>query len=136
MKFARTYSAPGDPYAGIEFEPRTSRIVNPDGKVVFEAKDVAIPPADPAALAEAISKLIEAAGGKMVSMYSTVAEGPGALVIFDVPDPASAPAISGVAVAGGGVHNVRLMRLLSQDEVIAVRQTAAKIRGAYKKPGQ
>jgi ribonucleoside-diphosphate reductase alpha chain len=43
MKFSRTYSAPGDPYAGIEFEPRTSRIVNPDGKVVFEAKDVAIP---------------------------------------------------------------------------------------------
>ncbi len=43
MKFARTYSAPGDPYAGIEFEPRTSRIVNPDGKLVFEAKDVAIP---------------------------------------------------------------------------------------------
>ncbi|MEA2719692.1 MAG: ribonucleoside-diphosphate reductase alpha chain, partial [Candidatus Eremiobacteraeota bacterium] len=43
MKFARTYSAPGDPYAGIDFEPRTSRIANPDGKVVFEAKDVAIP---------------------------------------------------------------------------------------------
>ena len=43
MKFARTYSAPGDPYAGIGFEPRTSRIVNPDGKVVFEAKDIAIP---------------------------------------------------------------------------------------------
>jgi ribonucleoside-diphosphate reductase alpha chain len=43
MKFARTYSAPGDPYAGISFEPRTSRIANPDGKVVFEAKDVAIP---------------------------------------------------------------------------------------------
>ncbi|MBV8582216.1 MAG: vitamin B12-dependent ribonucleotide reductase [Candidatus Eremiobacteraeota bacterium] len=43
MKFSRTYSAPGDAYAGIPFEPRTSRIVNPDGKVVFEAKDVAIP---------------------------------------------------------------------------------------------
>src|SRR6202022_3675399 len=43
MKFSRTYSAPGDPYAGIAFEPRTSRIVNPDGKVVFEAKDIAIP---------------------------------------------------------------------------------------------
>ncbi|GAC1658534.1 MAG: hypothetical protein NVS4B13_01680 [Candidatus Elarobacter sp.] len=43
MKFSRTYSAPGDPYAGIAFEPRTSRIANPDGKVVFEAKDVAIP---------------------------------------------------------------------------------------------
>jgi ribonucleoside-diphosphate reductase alpha chain len=43
MKFSRTYSAPGDPYAGTAFEPRTSRIVNPDGKVVFEAKDVAVP---------------------------------------------------------------------------------------------
>jgi ribonucleotide reductase alpha subunit len=45
MKFARTYSQPGDPYAGIPFEPRTSRIANPDGKVVFEAKDVQIPSA-------------------------------------------------------------------------------------------
>jgi len=43
MKFSRTYSAPGEPYAGIAFEPRTSRIVNPDGKVVFEANDVQIP---------------------------------------------------------------------------------------------
>jgi uncharacterized protein with GYD domain len=38
--------------------------------------------------AEAISKLIEAAGGKLVTLYSTVAEGPGVLCIFDVPDPA------------------------------------------------
>ena len=43
MKFTRTYSAPGDAYAGIAFEPRTSRIVNPDGKVVFELKDAQIP---------------------------------------------------------------------------------------------
>jgi ribonucleoside-diphosphate reductase alpha chain len=43
MKFSRTYSTSGDPYAGVTFEPRTSRIVNPDGKVVFEAKDCQIP---------------------------------------------------------------------------------------------
>jgi len=43
MKFARTYSVVGDPYAGVTFEPRTSRIVNPDGRVVFEAKDCMIP---------------------------------------------------------------------------------------------
>jgi uncharacterized protein with GYD domain len=85
---------------------------------------------------EAISKLLEAAGGKLVAMYSTVSEGPGVMVIFDVPDPSSAPAISGVAVAGGAVQNVKLMRLLSQDEVIGVRQTAAKIRGSYKLPGK
>jgi ribonucleoside-diphosphate reductase alpha chain len=43
MKFSRIYSTPGDPYAGVSFEPRTSRIANPDGTVVFEAKDIAIP---------------------------------------------------------------------------------------------
>ena len=43
MKFARTYSAPGDPYAGLTFEPRASRIVNPDGSVIFEANDVFVP---------------------------------------------------------------------------------------------
>ncbi len=43
MKFARVYSAPGDPYAGVTFEPRSSRIVNPDGSVIFEAKDVMVP---------------------------------------------------------------------------------------------
>ncbi len=43
MKFSRTYSAPGDPYAGVAFEPRTSRIVNPDGSVIFEARDVMVP---------------------------------------------------------------------------------------------
>jgi ribonucleoside-diphosphate reductase alpha chain len=43
MKFQRTYSTPDDRYAGITFEPRTSRIVNPDGSVIFEAKDVMVP---------------------------------------------------------------------------------------------
>jgi len=43
MKFRRTYSAPGDAYAGLVFAPRTSRIVNPDGSVIFEAKNVMVP---------------------------------------------------------------------------------------------
>jgi ribonucleoside-diphosphate reductase alpha chain len=43
MKFARTYSVPGDPYAGLTFEPRNSRIVNPDGSVIFEATGVMVP---------------------------------------------------------------------------------------------
>jgi ribonucleoside-diphosphate reductase alpha chain len=43
MQFTRTYSVPGDPYAGLKFESRSSRIVNPDGSVIFEAKEVAVP---------------------------------------------------------------------------------------------
>jgi ribonucleoside-diphosphate reductase alpha chain len=43
MKFRRMYSAPNESFAGLTFEPRTSRIVNPDGSVIFEAKDVMVP---------------------------------------------------------------------------------------------
>jgi len=45
MKFRRTYSVPGEPYHGVDFEPRTSKIVNPDGSVIFEAKDMMVPKA-------------------------------------------------------------------------------------------
>jgi hypothetical protein len=69
-------------------------------------------------------------------MYSTASEGPGVLVIFDVPDPEAAPAIAGIAVAGGAVHNVKLTRLMTQDEVGKVRQKARDLRGAYKAPGK
>jgi uncharacterized protein with GYD domain len=85
---------------------------------------------------EAFKKLVEGAGGKLISMYSTGAEGPGVLAIIDVPDPAAAAAISGVVTAGGAVHNVKLTRLLTQEEVTHVRQTAAKLRGSYKPPGK
>jgi uncharacterized protein with GYD domain len=85
--------------------------------------------------AEAAKKLIEAAGGKLISMYSTPADGPGVLVIFDVPDPSVAPAITGVVVASGAIQNVKLTRLLTQEEVVKVRQTASKLRAAYTPPG-
>jgi hypothetical protein len=38
------------------------------------------------------------------------ADGPGVMVIFDVPDPAMAPSIAGIVMAGGGVHNLKLTR--------------------------
>jgi uncharacterized protein with GYD domain len=84
---------------------------------------------------EAAKKLIEAAGGKLISMYSTPADGPSVLTIFDVPDPSAAPAIVGVVVAAGTLHNVKLTRLLTQEEVIQVRQTASKLRASYTPPG-
>jgi uncharacterized protein with GYD domain len=84
---------------------------------------------------EAAKKLVEAAGGKLISMYSTAANGPGVLVIFDVPDPNSASAMSGIAIASGAVHNVSLTRLWTQDEIAQVRQKAAQLKGAYTPPG-
>ena len=84
--------------------------------------------------AEAARKVVEAAGGKMVAFYGTPVEGPGILTIFDVPDPSSAPAIAGLVVAAGTVQNVKLVRLLTQDEVVQVRQNAIKLKAAYSAP--
>ena len=83
----------------------------------------------------AVTTLVEAAGGKLVAMYSTVRDGPGAMVIFDVPDPAMAPAISGVAMASGSLRDVQLQRLLTPDEVVNVRSKAAQLRSVYKAAG-
>src|SRR6476660_5546972 len=83
---------------------------------------------------DAAKKLIEAAGGKLISMYSTATSGPGVLVIFDVPDPSAAPAISGTVVASGAIQNVSLTRLWTQDEITQVRQKAAQLGGHTRRP--
>jgi len=84
---------------------------------------------------EAVEKLVTAAGGKLVAMYGTMAEGPGALVIFDV-DAEGAAAITGTAASSDAVQNVKLMRLFSEEEVAAIRQKRKQIHGSYKAPGQ
>jgi ribonucleoside-diphosphate reductase alpha chain len=44
MQISRRYTVAGqDPFAAFPFVPRTSRIVNPDGSVVFELKNVLVP---------------------------------------------------------------------------------------------
>ena len=83
---------------------------------------------------EAVKTLIEKGGGKLVSLYSTAGEGPGVLLIFDVPDPEVAYSISGIAVAAGTISNPKLTRLMTQEEVGKVRQKARELRGSYKAP--
>jgi uncharacterized protein with GYD domain len=84
----------------------------------------------------AVEQLLKAAGGKLVAMYGRATNGPGAMVIFDVPDPAMAPAMCGVAVSSGSIQNVELTRLFTMEEIAGIRQKASLIRGAYKPPGQ
>jgi len=46
MRIERRFTRRGqDPYSGIEFATRDSRITNPDGSLVFEAKGIAVPAA-------------------------------------------------------------------------------------------
>jgi uncharacterized protein with GYD domain len=84
---------------------------------------------------EAVQKLLTAAGAKLVAMYYTIAEGPGAMVIFDA-DPGSAPAIAAVVASSDAVQNTRLQRLFSGDEVAAIRQKRIQLQASYKAPGQ
>src|SRR3954454_16954303 len=44
MQIPRRYTSEGrDPFAAFNFVPRTSRISNPDGSLVFEMKDLMAP---------------------------------------------------------------------------------------------
>ena len=52
---------------------------------------------------DAVEQMITAAGGKLVAMYGTIADGPGAMVIFDA-DSVAAPAMAGVAAATEGTR--------------------------------
>jgi uncharacterized protein with GYD domain len=84
----------------------------------------------------AVEEVLSAAGGKLIAMYGRATHGPGVMVIFDVTDPAMAPAITGVAVSAGTIHHVELTRLFTMEEVKGIREKAIKLRGAYKPPGQ
>jgi hypothetical protein len=68
-------------------------------------------------------------------MYGMAANGPGVMVIFDVPDPDMAVAISGVAVSSSAAQNAHLTRLFTMDEVDTIRQWV-NLSGTYKPPGQ
>ncbi|MBU6497726.1 MAG: GYD domain-containing protein [Rhodospirillales bacterium] len=84
----------------------------------------------------AVKSMIEAAGGRLVSMYARAINGPGVMIIFDVPDPEMSAAISGVAVASGSIQNAHLTRLYTTAEMRAIRDKRIKLNAAYKPPGQ
>jgi len=83
----------------------------------------------------AFEKLVSAAEGKVVGFYFTAAEGPGALTIFEA-DPIAAAAITGTVASSDAVHDVKMMRLWTNEEAKVVRAKRAQLHTAYKAPGQ
>jgi uncharacterized protein with GYD domain len=53
---------------------------------------------------DAVEKLVKAAGGKLVAMYGTMVDGPGAMVIVDA-DPGVGAAIAAVVASSDGVRH-------------------------------
>ena len=84
----------------------------------------------------AVEELLNAAGGKLISMYGRTSNGPGVLLIIDVPDPAMAPAMVGVAVSAGTIQKPELTRLFTMEEIADIRQKAKQLYAVYKPPGK
>lgn len=84
---------------------------------------------------EAFEKLLTAAGGKLVGMYGTMTDGPGAMAIFDA-EPAVAPSVGAVVASSDGVQNFKMLRLFTMEEVISIRQKRIQLQSSYKPPGQ
>jgi uncharacterized protein with GYD domain len=85
---------------------------------------------------EAVEKLVTAASGKLVAMYGTIADGPGAMVIVDVPASSGvAAAITAVVASSDGVQNVKSQRLFSMEEITAIRKKRVELQASYKPPG-
>ena len=85
---------------------------------------------------EAVTKLIEAAGGKLVAMYFRIHDGPGAQAIFDLPDPSMLPSITSIIVQSERVHHVKVERFYTQEEVAASRHKSRQLFTTYRPAGQ
>ena len=84
---------------------------------------------------DAFEKLVTAAGGKLVGMYATMTDGPGSLASFDA-DPTVAASVGAVAASSDGVHNFKMVRLFTMEEVIGIRKKRIELKGHYSPPGE
>ncbi len=84
--------------------------------------------------ANAARTLIEEVGGEMEVFYWMLGEWDG-LVIYQVPDVASAAALSGRVTSSGLLKGISTHQLISSDEGHSALQIAKAVAGAYKPPG-
>ena len=82
---------------------------------------------------DAVEKLVTAAGGKVVAMYGTMVDGPGAMLIVDV-DPGVGAAIAAVIASSDGTQNVKAQRLFTMEEVIGIRKKRIELQKSYSPP--
>ncbi len=83
----------------------------------------------------ALEKLMTAAGGKLVGLYFTTSDGPGVLAIIDA-EATAAAAVVGTVAATDSVRDLKMTRLWTPEEVIAVRKKRVELKTAYNAPGR
>jgi uncharacterized protein with GYD domain len=83
----------------------------------------------------ALEKLVTAAGGKLVGLYFTTTDGPGAMILVDAEASAVAAMVSTVA-ATDSVRDIKMTRLWTNEEVTAIRKKRIELSKSYRPPGQ
>ncbi len=83
---------------------------------------------------EAISRLCQQAGGKLLDLYFTLGQHD-FLIISDMPDAHAASMLTLVATGGGGIENSVTTQAFTTAEAKSVLERAGKIAGSYRPMG-
>jgi uncharacterized protein with GYD domain len=83
---------------------------------------------------EAISRLCEQAGGKLLNLYFTLGQHD-FLVVTEMPDAQAASVLAFVAAGGGGIENSITTQAFTTAEAKDLFERAGKIAGSYKPMG-
>ena len=81
------------------------------------------------------SELIEKAGGKILSFDYMFGEHD-SLVVADMPDSASAAALSVAVGSTGVISNLSTHELISPTEMMKILETSKQVKADYKPPGK
>lgn len=83
---------------------------------------------------EAARKVVEAAGGRLEGFYWMLGEHDG-VVIYSVPGPDAAVAVSAAIAASGRVERMQTTQLLTGEETVRALERARAVTEAYDPPG-
>jgi uncharacterized protein with GYD domain len=84
---------------------------------------------------EAISSLVEKAGGKLLAAYMTTGAHD-AMIVTEMPDGADIVAIGMAAAASGAVAKVETVRAWRMGDFKSVAEKASKLASSYVPPGK
>jgi uncharacterized protein with GYD domain len=82
-----------------------------------------------------VSKLAEAAGGRLESYYWMFGQYDG-LAIFEVPDSATMASAALTATSTGAFRHFETHELIAADDLVAILRKAQTLRPSYRPPGQ
>ena len=84
---------------------------------------------------EAVSTLVEKAGGKLLGAFMTTGAHD-AVIVTEMPDGSDAIAVGMAAAASGAVSKIETVRAWKMGEFKSVAEKASRLTAAYKPPGK